>query len=130
MTASRAGTWIINQLHVLNPLLYLYTKAMPLLIEPLYKRFGVGGIVALPWVTLTVEKSMYDTFLAARGHDMYTEARETGENPHGEFPSGGAKLPSFSVLPVLGEQHRLIIPFLGDEPRKHPAETDAAPAPA
>ena len=82
--------WLADQGHILNPALYLYTKAMPLLITPLYRAFGVPGLVALPWVMLSLEKVAYDTFTAARGHDMYTEAQETGLNPHGEFPSGGA----------------------------------------
>ena len=82
--------WLGNNMHMLNPVLYLYTKAMPLLITPLYNAFGVPGLVALPWVMLSLEKVAYDTFTASRGHDMYTEAQETGQNPHGEFPSGGS----------------------------------------
>jgi hypothetical protein len=57
---------------------------------------------------------------------MYTEAQLSGENPHGEFPSGGAKLPSFSLIAVRGEEDRLIIPLLGDEPRKTPSTVVAA----
>ena len=83
--------WLGNNLHMLNPVLYVYTKAMPLLITPLYNAFGVPGLVALPWVMLSLEKVAYDTFTASRGHDMYTEAQMTGQNPHGEFPSGGAR---------------------------------------
>ena len=83
--------WLGNNLHMLNPVLYIYTKAMPLLITPLYNAFGVPGLVALPWVMLSLEKVAYDTFTASRGHDMYTEAQETGQNPHGEFPSGGGR---------------------------------------
>ncbi len=90
MARSARLAWLGENLHVLNPMLYLYTKAMPLLITPLYNAFGVPGLVALPWVMLSLEKVAYDTFTASRGHDMYTEAQETGQNPHGEFPSGGA----------------------------------------
>ena len=89
--SARLGAWLGENLHVLNPVLYLYTKAMPKLITPLYNAFGVPGLVALPWVMLSLEKVAYDTFTAARGHDMYTEAQETGQNPHGEFPSGGGR---------------------------------------
>jgi len=124
--AARTANWVADQLHVFNPVLYLYTKLMPLLITPLYNAFGVPGLVALPWVTLSLEKVAYDTFTAARGHDMYTAAQESGENPHGEFPSGGAKLPSFSLIAVRGEEDRLIIQLLGDEPRKAPSAVVAA----
>ena len=89
--SARLGAWLGENLHVLNPVLFLYTKAMPKLITPLYNAFGVPGLVALPWVMLSLEKVAYDTFTAARGHDMYTEAQETGQNPHGEFPSGGGR---------------------------------------
>ena len=187
--SARLGAWLGENLHVLNPVLYLYTKAMPKLITPLYNAFGVPGLVALPWVMLSLEKVAYDTFTAARGHDMYTEAQETGQNPHGEFPSGGgrswfevahlwprcpppgfpggagrawptaercsgrpaawsgaaqsacehtpaetrlafhptgAKLPSFSLIAVRGEEDRLIISMLGDEPRKPSSRLVAA----
>lgn len=63
---SRIG-WLSEQVHVFNPVLYMYTKAMPLLITPLYNCFGVPGLVALPWVMLSLEKVAYDTFTAARG---------------------------------------------------------------
>ena len=89
--SARLCAWLGENLHVLNPVLFLYTKAMPKLITPLYNAFGVPGLVALPWVMLSLEKVAYDTFTAARGHDMYTEAQETGQNPHGEFPSGGGR---------------------------------------
>ena len=194
--SARLGAWLGENLHVLNPVLFLYTKAMPKLITPLYNAFGVPGLVALPWVMLSLEKVAYDTFTAARGHDMYTEAQETGQNPHGEFPSGGgrswfemahlwprwrqrrpqsptsrlprgrraclayrgallgspsslewrrtvrlrahpaetrlafhptgAKLPSFSLIAVRGEEDRLIISVLGDEPRKPSSRLVAA----
>ena len=101
-----------------NPLLFIYTKVAPYIIEPIYRRFGPFGLLALPWATLSIEKSMYDSFLALRGHDMYAERERTGVNPHGEFPSGGAALPSFSFVEVRDERSRVIISFLGDAPRK------------
>lgn len=91
MARSARLAWLGENLHMLNPVLYLYTKAMPLLITPLYNVAGVPGLIALPWVMLSLEKVAYDTFTASRGHDMYTEAQETGQNPHGEFPSGGGR---------------------------------------
>ena len=91
MARSARLAWLGENLHMLNPVLYLYTKAMPLLITPLYNVAGVPGLIAMPWVMLSLEKVAYDTFTASRGHDMYTEAQETGQNPHGEFPSGGGR---------------------------------------
>jgi hypothetical protein len=111
--------------HLFNPLLFVFTKVAHHIIGPLYNRFGVPGVLALPWITLASEKVAYDTFLAARGYDLQEERRKKGgQNPHGEFPSGGAGLPSLSLLPVANEQQRLIISIFGDEPRKLP--TDAA----
>ena len=37
---------------------------------------------------------------------------------HGEFPSGGAALPSMSLIPVASEEKRLVITLLGDKPRR------------
>jgi hypothetical protein len=55
----------------------------------------VYGLVALPFVTLAMEKSIYDTVQAAQGIDP--NIRPAGR---GGFPSGGAELPSFSLIPV------------------------------
>ena len=116
--------------HVFNPLLWVFTKVMPKLIGPLYRTFGVPGLVALPWVTLTVEKVAYDTLAAARGYDMQAEhakkQQEQGENMHGGFPSGGAALPNLSLLPITSEENRLILSLLGDAPRQQPAPTTVA----
>ena len=104
--------------HILNPLLYVYTVVAPRMINVLYNRFGVGGILAMPAITLAVEKTFYDSFLAARGYDLQEERRKAGNvNPHGEFPSGGAALPSWSMVPVASEENRWVIGFLGDAPR-------------
>jgi hypothetical protein len=107
--------------HILNPLLYVYTKVAPQLINVLYRRFGVTGILSMPFITLTVEKVFYDSLQAARGYDLQEERRKSGQNPHGDFPSGGAALPSWSLVPVASEEDRLIIGFLGDRPRWTPA---------
>ena len=103
--------------HVLNPLLFIYTHVMPKVIGPLYRTFGIPGIMALPWITLALEKASYDTLAAARGYDLQAEHAKKG-NPHGEFPSGGAALPSWSLIPMRGEEDRLIISILGDKPRQ------------
>mmetsp|Transcript_2450 Transcript_2450/g.3668 ORF Transcript_2450/g.3668 Transcript_2450/m.3668 type:complete len:140 (+) Transcript_2450:51-470(+) len=56
---------------------------------------GVYGFFALPFITLGMEKSIYDTVQAMQGIDptVIPEGR-------GGFPSGGGNLPSFSLIPV------------------------------
>ena len=58
-------------------------------------RFGVHGFLALPFVTLSMEKCIYDTVQSLQGinPNVIPEGR-------GGFPSGGAALPSFSLVPV------------------------------
>ncbi|KAJ1432060.1 hypothetical protein B484DRAFT_430019 [Ochromonadaceae sp. CCMP2298] len=63
-----------------------------------YNRFGPVGLLMVPFATLTMEKVCYDTFQAYRGHDIYTNGPKAGAG--GGFPSGGAGLPSFSVISV------------------------------
>ena len=111
--------------HVFNPLLYAFTHIMPKLIGPLYRTFGIPGILALPWITLATERVAYDTFAAARGYDLKKEQDERGGNAHGEFPSGGAGMPNMSLIPVRGEADRLIIPYL-DRPRGEPPAAPTA----
>ena len=54
---------------------------------------GVYGLLALPFMTL--EKSIYDTVQAWQGLDPNVRPKDRGG-----FPSGGAALPSFSLIPV------------------------------
>eukprot|EP00523_Entomoneis_sp_CCMP467_P012515 CAMPEP_0168799818 /NCGR_PEP_ID=MMETSP0725-20121227/18657_1 /TAXON_ID=265536 /ORGANISM="Amphiprora sp., Strain CCMP467" /LENGTH=136 /DNA_ID=CAMNT_0008851357 /DNA_START=110 /DNA_END=520 /DNA_ORIENTATION=- len=56
---------------------------------------GVYGLLALPFVTLGMEKCIYDTTQAAQGINPNFRPADRGG-----FPSGGAALPSFSLLPV------------------------------
>ncbi|KAG7347141.1 hypothetical protein IV203_006210 [Nitzschia inconspicua] len=56
---------------------------------------GVYGLLALPFVTLAMEKSIYDTVQAWQGLDPNVRPSDRGG-----FPSGGAALPSFSLIPV------------------------------
>lgn len=56
---------------------------------------GVYGLLALPFVTLSMEKSIYDTVQAWQGLDPNVRPTDRGG-----FPSGGAALPSFSLIPV------------------------------
>jgi hypothetical protein len=56
---------------------------------------GVYGLFALPFLTLAMEKSIYDTVQAWQGLDPnVVPADRQG------FPSGGASLPSLSLIPV------------------------------
>lgn len=63
-----------------------------------YDNFGGVGLLMVPFVSLTMEKTAYDTFQAFRGHDIYT--RGPKEGARGGFPSGGCELPSFSLIAV------------------------------
>jgi hypothetical protein len=57
---------------------------------------GPGGLLLLPFVTLTMEKCIYDTAQSVQGIDPNVRPADRGG-----FPSGGADLPSFSLVPVL-----------------------------
>jgi hypothetical protein len=56
---------------------------------------GVYGLLLLPFVTLGFEKSVYDTVQAAQGINPNVRPADRGG-----FPSGGAELPSFSLIPI------------------------------
>lgn len=56
---------------------------------------GVYGLFALPFVTLAMEKSIYDTVQSWQGIDPQIVPADRGG-----FPSGGAALPSLSLVPV------------------------------
>lgn len=56
---------------------------------------GVYGLFLLPFATLGMEKCIYDSVQSWHGIDPKTRPTERGG-----FPSGGADLPSFSLIPV------------------------------
>mmetsp|Transcript_16230 Transcript_16230/g.30694 ORF Transcript_16230/g.30694 Transcript_16230/m.30694 type:complete len:129 (+) Transcript_16230:193-579(+) len=56
---------------------------------------GFYGIFALPFLTLGMEKCIYDTAQCIQGIDPNIRPADRGG-----FPSGGANLPSFSLCPV------------------------------
>jgi len=56
---------------------------------------GFYGIFALPFLTLGMEKCVYDTAQAFQGIDPNVRPADRGG-----FPSGGADLPSFSLVAV------------------------------
>jgi len=63
---------------------------------------GVYGLFALPFFTLGMEKSIYDTVQSWQGLDPNVVPADRGG-----FPSGGASLPSFSLIPVRKIARRL-----------------------
>ena len=73
------------------------------IVNVVYNRFGAAGLLGIPFGTLTMEKSTYDTYCAYHGHSIY-ESEAT--NPHGGFPSGGAMLPSLSLLKTRAPEER------------------------
>jgi len=56
---------------------------------------GVYGILALPFLTLAMEKSIYDTVQCWQGIDPNVRPKDRGG-----FPSGGANLPSLSWIAI------------------------------
>lgn len=63
---------------------------------------GVYGLFALPFLTLGMEKSIYDTVQAWQGINPNVRPADRGG-----FPSGGAELPSFSLIPVRKLQRKM-----------------------
>ena len=69
------------------------------IVGAVYNRVGATGLLAIPFVSLTAEKSTYDTYCAYWGNDIYAASKSSGDAPkHGGFPSGGAALPSLSLI--------------------------------
>ena len=56
---------------------------------------GVYGLFLLPFATLGMEKCIYDSVQSWQGIDPNVRPADRGG-----FPSGGADLPSFSLIPV------------------------------
>ena len=70
-------------------------------------------LFAFPFMTLTMEKTTYDTFQAYRGHNIYEEGSEDQRRAHGgkaapSFPSGGSQVfGSFSLIdPITDPEKR------------------------
>jgi hypothetical protein len=62
---------------------------------------GVYGLLLLPFMTLGMEKSIYDTVQAWQGINPNIVPKDRGG-----FPSGGSQLPSFSLIPVQPKQRK------------------------
>lgn len=71
---------------------------------------GPAGLLLLPFVTLGMEKCVYDTAQAVQGIDPNIKPADRGG-----FPSGGADLPSFSLVPVMKKTDTLM-PFVKRSP--------------
>jgi hypothetical protein len=63
---------------------------------------GVYGLFALPFLSLGMEKCIYDTVQAAQGIDPNIRPADRGG-----FPSGGAELPSFLLIPVQNPRSKI-----------------------
>ena len=66
-------------------------------------KYGVYGLFALPFCTLGMEKCIYDTVQSWQGINPNVRPADRGG-----FPSGGADLPSFSLVPVAQKPKRLV----------------------
>ncbi|KAL7433465.1 hypothetical protein ACHAXH_006089 [Discostella pseudostelligera] len=73
---------------------------------------GVYGLFALPFLTLGMEKSVYDTVQAWQGIDPNERPADRGG-----FPSGGAELPSFSLIPVRKFDRRTLTQTANGDPQ-------------
>merc|ERR1712071_68041 len=92
--------WVVSFGAMMTPFLgFCYFHQLSLFSKTLNviskSRFGVYGFLALPFATLSMEKCIYDTVQSLQGinPNVVPEGR-------GGFPSGGAALPSFSLVDV------------------------------
>ena len=74
-----------------------YNRDLVYLVSTIYKRVGPIGLLGIPFCTLAMEKTAYDTYTAYHGRSIYADAAKKNEPPP-QFPSGGAQLPSFSLI--------------------------------
>ena len=74
-----------------------YNRDLVYLVSTIYKRVGPLGLLGIPFCTISMEKCAYDTYTAYHGRSIYADAAKRNEPPP-QFPSGGAQLPSFSLI--------------------------------
>ena len=74
-----------------------YNRDLVYLVSTIYKRVGPFGLLGIPFCTLAMEKTAYDTYTAYHGRSIYADAAKKNEPPP-QFPAGGAQLPSFSLI--------------------------------
>lgn len=57
-----------------------------------YQKFGPMGLLAVPFITMSIEKVCYDTFQAYQGHDLYTNGPREGAKGMNVFISSNIHL--------------------------------------
>ena len=75
-----------------------YNRDLVYLVSTIYKRVGPLGLLGIPFCTLAMEKTAYDTYTRRTTGEVFmrTPRKRTSRRP--SFPSGGAQLPSFSLI--------------------------------
>jgi hypothetical protein len=113
------ASWLISFSAAMVPFVafcYGHSKGMTVRVVNAVVKSPIGapGLLLLPFVTLGMEKSIYDTVQAAQGINPNTRPADRGG-----FPSGGAELPSFSLIPV--QQYRTTVIPTQALPSQQPA---------
>ncbi|GMH68589.1 hypothetical protein TrLO_g11904 [Triparma laevis f. longispina] len=95
--------WMISFTVAMSPFCgfcYAHQRGLTLnVLKTVYRTVGVYGFFALPFITLAMEKSVYDSVQAFQGKEV--ENVDYGQGENAPFPSGGGKaLPSFSLIAV------------------------------
>ena len=111
-------TWLVSFSATMFPFLafcYGHQRGVTVrVLERLSKtNSGLYGIIALPFLTLSMEKSIYDTVQSLQGIDPNIVPADRGG-----FPSGGSNLPSFSLVPV--QKTNLVEDFIQNHILKQP----------
>ncbi len=93
-------TWLVSFSATMFPFvafLYGHQRGVTVrLLERLARtNAGMYGIIAIPIVTLSMEKCIYDSVQSLQGIDPNVVPADRGG-----FPSGGSNLPSFSLVNV------------------------------
>lgn len=93
-------TWLVSFSATMFPFLafcYGHQRGVTVrVLERLAKtNAGMYGIIAIPIVTLSMEKCIYDSIQSLQGIDPNVVPADRGG-----FPSGGSNLPSFSLINV------------------------------
>lgn len=111
-------TWLVSFSATMFPFLafcYGHQRGVTVrVLERLSKtNAGLYGIIALPFLTLTMEKSIYDSVQSLQGIDPNVVPADRGG-----FPSGGSNLPSFSLVSV--QKTNLVEDFINRHILKQP----------
>mmetsp|Transcript_14253 Transcript_14253/g.21740 ORF Transcript_14253/g.21740 Transcript_14253/m.21740 type:complete len:131 (+) Transcript_14253:124-516(+) len=75
--------------------LYGHSRGFTVRVIESVVKIHPAGLLLIPFVTLTMEKCIYDTAQSFQGIDPNIKPADRGG-----FPSGGSDLPSFSLVPV------------------------------